>query len=412
MTTSTERAAPRATLVVFEGIDGSGKTTLSNAVAAALRADGLRVAHVREGGNFASVVTTGIREFGRDAKNLALSPHAELFVYLARELQLLDEATAPALAEADVVIADRFFYTAELLATAGRDLPAAEVAPIVAAATRGVVPDLVVVVDVDPHLARARRKVSKVGKLDPRPPSRKGLAGVGLQHRLRDGYLARAAAEPARWIVVENTEADLASLIDGLTRAVRAIRGADVAAARACLPAPIARRPAATVDDAAQAFATWLDDRAEREPALAASWLAGLAGPSWHARRHRLRAAAPLVIAGGLRNLADDASWALRHELAEVAPGPIARGFVAATDPLALAPLPAERQAEAAAAARALVGRAPPRRRERAVGPRRRPGLGAARPADGGRVGPLGRRGRRAAGVGDPRRLAGGERRP
>lgn len=359
MTTSTERAAPRATLVVFEGIDGSGKTTLSNAVAAALRADGLRVAHVREGGNFASVVTTGIREFGRDAKNLALSPHAELFVYLARELQLLDEATAPALAEADVVIADRFFYTAELLATAGRDLPAAEVAPIVAAATRGVVPDLVVVVDVDPHLARARRKVSKVGKLDPRPPSRKGLAGVGLQHRLRDGYLARAAAEPARWIVVENTEADLASLIDGLTRAVRAIRGADVAAARACLPAPIARRPAATVDDAAQAFATWLDDRAEREPALAASWLAGLAGPTWHARRHRLRAAAPLVIAGGLRNLADDASWALRHELAEVAPGPIARGFVAATDPLALAPLPAERQAEAAAAARALVGRAP-----------------------------------------------------
>lgn len=359
MTTSTERAAPRATLVVFEGIDGSGKTTLSNAVAAALRADGLRVAHVREGGNFASVVTTGIREFGRDAKNLALSPHAELFVYLARELQLLDEATAPALAAADVVIADRFFYTAELLATAGRDLPAAEVAPIVAAATRGVVPDLVVVVDVDPHLARARRKVSKVGKLDPRPPSRKGLAGVGLQHRLRDGYLARAAAEPARWIVVENTEADLASLIDGLTRAVRAIRGADVAAARACLPAPIARRPAATVDDAAQAFATWLDDRAEREPALAASWLAGLAGPSWHARRHRLRAAAPLVIAGGLRNLADEASWALRHELAEVAPGPIARGFVAATDPLALAPLPAERQAEAAAAARALVGRAP-----------------------------------------------------
>ncbi len=191
MTTTDPIDAPtrRATLIVFEGIDGSGKTTLSNAVAAALRAQGLAVAHVREGGNFASAVTQGIREFGRDAKNVALSPHAELFVYLAREIQLLDEATAPALAANDVVIADRFFYTAELLATAGRGLTPAEVEPVVAAAKRGVEPDLVVLVDVDPHVARARRKVSKVGKYDPRPPSRKGLAGVGLQFRLLDGYI-------------------------------------------------------------------------------------------------------------------------------------------------------------------------------------------------------------------------------
>lgn len=363
MTTSTDRAAPaasrRARLIVFEGIDGSGKTTLSNAVAAALRAAGRTVAHVREGGSFASVVTTGIREFGRDAGNVALSPHAELFIYLAREVQLFDEATGPALATADVVIADRFFYTAELLATAGRGLPAAEVTPIVDAATRAVTPDLVVVVDVDPHLARARRKVSKVGKIDPRPPSRKGLAGVGLQHRMREGYRSRAAREPERWIVVENTEAELATLVDGLTRAVLALDDSGVTGARACVPAARHRAPAPTLAEAAAAFAAWLDDRAVREPALTAHWLAGLAGPEWHARRLALCEAAPLIIAGGLRNLADDDAWALRHRLAATAPGPIARGFVGATDPLALAPLPAERIADAAAAARALVERAP-----------------------------------------------------
>ena len=238
-----------------------------------------------------------------------------------------------------MVIADRFFYTAELLATAGRGLTEAEVAPVVAAAKRGVEPDLVVLVDVDPHVARARRKVSKVGKYDPRPPSRKGLAGVGLQFRLRDGYRARAAREPERWIVVDNTEAELQSVIDGLIAAVGARRAKDVAAARACLPAPIHRRPATTLPDAAAALGAWLDARATREPALAAYLVGGLTGPEWDPRRRALAAVAPQVIASDLRNLQDDTSWALRAELAPLAPGPIARSYLSATNPLALTPV-------------------------------------------------------------------------
>src|SRR6185295_164445 len=108
--------------IVFEGIDGSGKTTISNRVAAALRARGLTVEHLREGGAFASTVTQGIRDFCRDARNLALTPRAELLMYVAREVQLADEVLKPALAHADVVIADRYFYTAEVLARAGREL--------------------------------------------------------------------------------------------------------------------------------------------------------------------------------------------------------------------------------------------------------------------------------------------------
>ena len=63
--------------IVFEGIDGSGKTTLSNRVAKALRGDGLKVEHVREAGKFASTVTQGIREFGRDARNLRMTAETE-----------------------------------------------------------------------------------------------------------------------------------------------------------------------------------------------------------------------------------------------------------------------------------------------------------------------------------------------
>ncbi|MBK9035948.1 MAG: thymidylate kinase [Myxococcales bacterium] len=359
MTTTEIEPRRRATLIVFEGIDGSGKTTLSNAVATTLRAQGLRVSHVREGGTFASMVTQAIRELGRDSRNLAMTPLAELFVYLAREIQLLQEATLPALAEADVVIADRFFYTAELLATCGRTLTPAEVEPVVAAATTGIQPDLVVLVDVDPHVARARRKVSKIGKVDPRPPSRKGLAGVGLQHRLREGYRARAAREPQRWIVVDNTEAELQTVIDGLVAAVAAARTTDVAAARACLPAPIVRAPADGITAAAAAFGDWIDRRATREPALAAYLLAGLAGPGWDERRQALAAQVPLVVAAGVGNQQDEVSWALRRALEALAPGAIARSYTSSTNPLALTPVAPERAAEAADRLRALVAQVP-----------------------------------------------------
>ena len=70
--------------IVFEGIDGSGKTTISNRVAKALRARGLRVEHAREGGRFVSSVTQAIRDMCRDARNLAMVPRAELLLYVAR----------------------------------------------------------------------------------------------------------------------------------------------------------------------------------------------------------------------------------------------------------------------------------------------------------------------------------------
>src|SRR5262245_24999647 len=108
--------------VVFEGIDGSGKTTISNRIAQMLRDGGGSVEHLREGGKFSSQVTQAIREFGRDARNLELTPHAEFFLYVTRDVQLLDEMTRPALGRAEVVIADRFLFSAEILARYGRGL--------------------------------------------------------------------------------------------------------------------------------------------------------------------------------------------------------------------------------------------------------------------------------------------------
>jgi dTMP kinase len=315
--------------VVFEGIDGSGKTTLSNLVATRLREGGLAVKHLRADGKFASSVTEALRDLGRDARNLHLTREAEFFLYVARDVQLIAEVMKPALAETDVVIADRFLFTAEVLGRSGRHLPESMTAPVLQAASLGVVPDLVVLVDVDPSLARARRKTAKLVANDKRPPSRKGLAGVGLQHRVRRGYLELAARDPERWCVIDNegtledTMARLSALVEDARK--NGTPGA-IARFKASAPRPSgAKSPARTPEQALDALLDWVDKRAEREPRTAAYLLGGMFGPGVDERRKALVERAPEVILSGLTGLYDEVSWSLRDALADAYPQAVAR---------------------------------------------------------------------------------------
>ena len=86
---------PTGMFIAFEGIDGSGKTTLSNRVAASAARTGPHRRARARGGRFASRVTQAIRDFCRDARNLALVPRAELLLYVAREIQLAEEVVIP-----------------------------------------------------------------------------------------------------------------------------------------------------------------------------------------------------------------------------------------------------------------------------------------------------------------------------
>ncbi len=316
--------------VVFEGIDGSGKTTISNRVAKMLRERGLTVEHLREEGAFASKVTQGIRDFCRDARNMALSPRAELMLYVAREVQLADEVLRPALGRADVVIADRYLYTAEVLAQAGRDLPSQEIDPVLATAAGGLWPELAFLIDVDPSVARGRRKVAKILSPDRRPVSRKGLTGSGLQTRLRAGYRALAGRDSARWIIVENSDAALDQVVGAIVDAIaRAMidREAAIKEARARLATLAPPSAVPQVDgprSALDAFLAWVDRRARSEPGLAAYVLSGTAGPGIDQRRLAFSATVPRIVARGLRGLSDATSWQLRRALVESAPAEVA----------------------------------------------------------------------------------------
>lgn len=313
--------------VVFEGIDGSGKTTLSTLVARRLRASGKGVTHLREGGRYGSEVGQAVRELARDARLLAMDPRTELLLGAAREAQLGRELTIPARARGELIVGDRSAASLEVLGLA-RGLPREEVASIAEAAQRGAEPDLTILVDVDPTLARARRKASKALEAEDRAPGRKNLAGAGLQARMRRAYLELAAARG--WVVLDN--GGLRGIDDVAVRAEAAIvafQHGGLAAARAAVGAPEPRvGGTTTLEDTPAALMQWIDARAGGEPHVAAWMLGGMPGAEASNRRDALvERCAPQVLTG-LRGLWDEAALALRRRFVRAEPIAVARSLV------------------------------------------------------------------------------------
>ncbi|HEU5075115.1 MAG TPA: dTMP kinase [Polyangiaceae bacterium] len=310
--------------VVFEGIDGSGKTSISNRVAAELSRQGQSVKHLRAEGRFASPVVEGIRAFARNSQHLELCWEAEFLLYVARDVQLMHEMLRPALACHDVVLADRFLYTSEVLARHARGLGESFVRPILTAVAGGIEPDLVILVDVDPAIAKARRRLRKLAEPRQGPPARKGLSGSGLLQRLRAGYLELAASDPARWFVqgnhgsLEESVQRVVELIgraqsDGPARAVATRCTAQEQ--RTLLPPRLASSEAAL-----ESFLSRVDELSGPEPALAAYLLGGMYGAPVDARRRRLAERAPAAVLNALRGLDDAESHRLRRELSSAHP--------------------------------------------------------------------------------------------
>ncbi|MBZ4417032.1 dTMP kinase [Myxococcus sp. RHSTA-1-4] len=310
----------------FEGIDGSGKTTLSNLLAAGLKRLGYRVAHAREGGELQAPAARRVRELTRDSRLLEMSPRTEFFLNLARDAQQLDEVVAPALRRGEVCITDRYLYSQLALSGGGRGLPMSELLPACELASQGLWPDLVVLVDVDPDLARWRKRLGKLQSARAQDgDSRKGLAGAGLAVRVREAFLDMARGDPRRWLILENNDVPLRVLEQRLVDAVVArLEGREVPVQR-IVPAP-STLPAepATVEDAEERFFLALDSVEVREPALAVWMVGGLPGLPAHQRRLVYTERFPALTARGLAGLDDEAAWTLRDVLAPVAPVEVA----------------------------------------------------------------------------------------
>jgi dTMP kinase len=322
----------------FEGIDGSGKTTLSNLLAARLRRLGHKVAHAREGGELQSPIARRIRELTRDSRLLEMGARTEFFLNVARDAQQLEEVIAPALARGEVCISDRYLYSQLALSGGGRNLPLSELEPVCAMASKGIWPDLVILVDVEPDLARLRKRLGKLkdGRSND-SDSRKGLVGAGLAVRVREAFLEMARKDPSRWLIIENNDQPLWVLEQRIVDAVVArLEGRDPQVQRIIPVSPVVPGPV-TVDSVEERFFNALDSLEVREPSLAVWMLGGLPGLAAHQRRLAAVERFPGLAVRSLAGLEDEASWALRELLAKVVPVDVATSLGSSTSPRAMA---------------------------------------------------------------------------
>ncbi len=184
--------------VTFEGIEGSGKSTHLRRLAAQLQTRGHTVVETREPG--ATAAGDAIRRLLLGPEAVALTPLTELLLYCADRAQHVAEVIRPALAASYVVLCDRFSDSTIAYQGYGRGLDLDAVRTLDAQARAGTSPAVTFLLDcpVEEGLARARGRRG--------PGDRFERETVAFHERVRAGFRALAAAEPARFCVVDTVQ--------------------------------------------------------------------------------------------------------------------------------------------------------------------------------------------------------------
>ena len=180
--------------ITLEGGDGSGKTTQSNLLARWLTDEGHTVVRTREPGG--SEVGQLIRDIVLHHRG-DIAPRAEALLYAADRAHHVATVVRPALARGEVVLQDRYLDSSVAYQGAGRVLDATEIRDLSLWAAEGALPDLTVLLDLDPVTARTRLDSAD------KPFDRLEAEKTEFHGRVRDAYLALAAAEPERFLVLD-----------------------------------------------------------------------------------------------------------------------------------------------------------------------------------------------------------------
>jgi len=184
-------------LLALEGGEGAGKSTQARLLAIWLRDQGYDVVTTHEPG--ATKIGMRLRALLLDTAHRGLAPRAEALMYAADRAEHVESVIVPALERGAIVVTDRYVDSSLAYQGAGRELPVAEIAALNRWATGGLVPDLTILLDLSPDTGLGRR-LSSADRLESEP--------IDFHQRVRASFLRLAAAEPARYLVVDATRSE------------------------------------------------------------------------------------------------------------------------------------------------------------------------------------------------------------
>jgi len=180
-----------ACFIVFEGGDGSGKSTQARSLLRRLRRRGVKVLRTHEPGG--TPLGQSLRRLLKSGE--AMIPVSELMLFEAARAQLVQNVIRPFLEQGGVVIADRFTSSTMAYQGYGRGLDRELIDRLNREATGGLEPDLTVFLDLPVETALARKGGGSGDNFDDAP--------VDFHRRIHRGYSALAAADPGGWLVLD-----------------------------------------------------------------------------------------------------------------------------------------------------------------------------------------------------------------
>jgi len=189
----------RGWFITVEGPDGAGKTLVAERLSDALVGRGFDVVQTREPGGTA--VGEGVRHIVLDHEpgDAVHDPRTDALLFSAGRAQLVAEVIRPALARGALILGARHADSTLAYQGHGGGLPQATLRELQDFATDGLRPDLTLLLDVPVEIGLARKQDDEQTRFE-------ATFDLDFHRRVRDGYLALAAAEPERFRVIDATQ--------------------------------------------------------------------------------------------------------------------------------------------------------------------------------------------------------------
>lgn len=179
--------------VTMEGVEGTGKSTFTSRLVVDLTSLEIPVVATREPGG--STIGKTVRSLLLDADLPALNPRTEALLFAADRAQHVAELINPALEAGKIVLCDRYFDSSVAYQGKARGLGMEEIKNLSLWGTQGRVPDLTILIDIDPAISLTRKSGDEVNRMEQQE--------MLFHQTVRTGLLELANLEPERFVVID-----------------------------------------------------------------------------------------------------------------------------------------------------------------------------------------------------------------